>query len=61
MKSAFKILGSVGGYAGVLVCLVAIAGRFYGAPRVFGWAAGNMLLLGVAILAAACWSKLEAA
>ena len=61
MKYAFKVLGSVGGYVGVLVCLVAIAGRFFRNPLVLGFCASNMLLLGVAILAVACWSKLEAA
>ena len=60
MKKAFKIAGTVGGYLGTLVCAVAIAGRFYGEPAVFGWVASNVLLLGVAILAFACWSKLEA-
>jgi len=60
VKKAFKIAGTVGGYLGTLVCAVAIAGRFYGEPAVFGWVASNVLLLGVAILAFACWSKLEA-
>ena len=60
MKKAFKIAGSVGGYLGAVVCLVAIAGRFYGEPAVLGWVASNVLLLGATILAFACWSKLEA-
>ncbi len=61
MKKAFRIGGTVGGYLGTLVLLVAIAGRFYGEPAVFGWVASNVLLLGAAILAFACWCKLESA
>ena len=60
MKKAFKMAGTVGGYLGTLVVLVAIVGRFYGEPAVFGWIASNLLLLGATILAFACWCKLEA-
>ena len=61
MKSAMKLAGTVGGYLGSLVCLLTIAGRFFGKPTVFGWEASNLILLGIAILAMACWAKLEAA
>lgn len=61
MKKAFKIAGTIGGYLGTVVCAVAIAGRFYGEPAVFGWIASNVLLLGATILAFACWCKLESA
>ena len=61
MKKAFKLAGTVGGYLGVVVCALGIVGRFYGEPLVFGFAASNMLLLGAALLAFACWCKLESA
>ena len=61
MKSTLKGLGTVGGYAGTLVCLVSVGGRFFGSAHVFGWDASNVLLLGMALLLFACWSKLEAA
>ena len=61
MKNACKMCGTVGGYLGALVCAVAIVGRFYGEPMVFGFAASNMLLLGAVIAVFACWCKLESA
>ena len=51
MKKALKIAGTVGGYLGVVVCIIAIVGRFYGEPLVFGFDASNVLLLGATILA----------
>jgi hypothetical protein len=61
MKSAMKLTGTAGGYLGSAVCLLSIGGRFFGSPLVFGWTASSLLLLGIAILAMACWAKLEAA
>lgn len=61
MKNAMKLTGTAGGYAGSVICLLAILGRFFGKPHVFGWDATNMLLLGMAVLLMACWAKLEAA
>jgi hypothetical protein len=61
MKSAMKLTGTAGGYVGSVVCLLAILGRFFGRPSVLGWDATSLLLLGVAIVAMACWAKLEAA
>jgi len=61
MKHTFKLGGTVGGYLGTAICLVSIAGRFFGRPHVFGWDATNMLLLGMAVVLMACWAKLEAA
>ena len=61
MKSAMKLTGTAGGYLGSAVCLIAILGRFFGRPTVLGWDATNMLLLGIALVAIACWAKLEAA
>ena len=61
MKSAMKLSGTAGGYVGSAICLLAILGRFFGRPHVFGWDATNMLLLGMAVVLMACWAKLEAA
>jgi hypothetical protein len=61
MKSMCKMIGSIAGYLGSVVCLAAVVLRFYGTPYVFGWAATHVLLLGAVILVFACWSKLEAA
>ena len=61
MKSALKMLGTFGGYAGTLICLVGVGGRFFRDEHVFGWDASHVLLLGMALLLMACWSKLEAA
>jgi len=61
MKSTMKLAGTVGGYLGSAICLIAIVGRFFGRPNVLGWDATNFLLLGIALVAMACWSKLEAA
>jgi len=61
VKSALKLAGTFGGYLGAVVCIIAIVGRFYREPLVFGFAASNWLLLGATILAFACWSKLESA
>ena len=61
MKSMLKTVGSVAGYVGTVVCLVAVVLRFYGTPWVFGWMASHVLLLGAVILIFACWAKLEAA
>ena len=61
MKSALKLTGTAGGYVGSAVCLLSIGGRFFGSAHVLGWDASNLLLLGVAVVAMACWAKLEAA
>ncbi len=61
MKKACRMVGMIAGIAGTVVCLVAVGGRFYGQPEVFGWAASHFLLLGAAILVFACWAKLEGA
>ena len=61
MKSAYKMAGTIAGYLGTIVCIASVVGRFYGQPEVFGWAASHVLLLGVTLLAFACWAKLEAA
>jgi hypothetical protein len=61
VKNAFKLAGTFGGYLGVVVCLIAVVGRFYREPLVFGFAASNMLLMGATLLVFACWCKLESA
>ena len=52
-------LGTLSGGLGLLVCLLAIAGRLYGHPTVQGHDASKVFLAGVGLLALACWLKLE--
>ena len=61
MKKALKLAGTFAGYLGAVVTAIAIVGRFYGEPPVFGWCASNLMLLGATILVFACWCKLESA
>ena len=48
MKNAWNLLGTVAGYLGIAICVVAVAGRFYGAPAFLGFAARSVLLMGIA-------------
>ncbi len=57
MKNAWNLLGTVGGMA---ICVVAVAGRFYGEPTFLGFAARSVLLMGIASMVFGCWAKLEA-
>ncbi len=60
MKNAWNLLGTVAGYLGMAICVVAVAGRFYGAPAFLGFAASSVLLMGIASMVLGCWAKLEA-
>ena len=60
MKATLNKLGTVSGIVGILICLVAVAGRFYGDPVFLGFQAINVFIVGIAFLALACWIKLEA-
>ena len=60
MKNAWNLLGTVGGYLGMAICVVAVAGRFYGEPTFLGFAARSVLLMGIASMVLGCWAKLEA-
>jgi len=60
MKSTLNKLGTVSGIVGILICLVAVAGRFYGEKVFLGFQAINVFIVGIAFLVIACWVKLEA-
>ncbi len=60
MKNAWNLLGTVAGYLGIAICVVAVAGRFYGAPTFLGFAASSVLRMGIASMVLGCWAKLEA-
>ena len=58
-----EILGkisSLSGVLGLLVCLMAAFGRFYGERWFFGFQAINVFIIGIALMALASWLKLEA-
>jgi len=44
---------------GILICLAASAGRFYGAKEFMGFQAINIFIVGVGLLVTACWMKLD--
>jgi hypothetical protein len=48
------------GILGILICLAASAGRFYGAKQFLGFQAINIFIVGVGLLVTACWARLEA-
>lgn len=60
MKRHLERLGTAVGCLGLLICAVAVAGRFYGARELLGFQAINFFILGVGAITAACWAKLEA-
>jgi hypothetical protein len=60
MKTMLNKLGSISGFVGILICLVAVAGRFYGQPTFLGFQATNVFIVGIAFLALASWIKQEA-
>jgi hypothetical protein len=60
VKTTLNKLGSFSGFVGILICLVAVAGRFYGEPAFLGFQAINVFIVGIAFLILACWVKLEA-
>lgn len=60
MKTTLNKLGTISGVLGILICLAAVAGRFYGEKAFLGFQAINVFIVGIAFLALACWIKLEA-
>ena len=59
IKDLFGKGACVLGILGILVCLAAVAGRFYGAPSFLGFSAINVFIVGVGLISTACWAKLE--
>lgn len=50
--------GIVAGVLGILVCILSVAGRFYGEPTIFGFSATSMLLVGTSLLTLGCFLRL---
>ncbi len=59
MKDKLASISTWVAYLGMLVSLLAVAGRFYGNKTVLGYQAANVLLLGVGLMVWSCWAKLE--
>ena len=60
MREKLGKLGTYVAFLGMVVCLAAIVGRFYGNRPVLGFQAVNLFVVGVGMLVWACWAKLEA-
>ena len=60
MKNVLNLVGSSAGYVGIAICIVAVAGRFYGAPTFLAFEASSVLIMGIAFMVLGCWAKLEA-
>lgn len=58
MKQLARFSSAFGGI-GLLVCLAASAGRFYGTKQFMGFQAVNIFIVGVGLLVTACWLRLE--
>ena len=59
MKSFISGLGTVAGLLGVLFCIAALAGRFYGDPAFLGYKALSIFHVGVGLMVFACFAKLQ--
>ena len=59
MKKYLASLGTYVAYVGMIVCLVAVVGRFYGARAVWGYQASNLFLIGTGLMVWSVWAKLE--
>ncbi|MHC4910836.1 MAG: hypothetical protein ACYTF9_14095 [Planctomycetota bacterium] len=60
MRARLDPIGSALGILGMVICLVAVAGRFFGDPLVRGFEAIDIFIVGVGLIATACFAKLEA-
>ncbi len=60
MKDRLASVATYVAYLGMLICVAAFVGRFYGAKTVLGYQAANVFLLGVGLMVWSCWAKLEA-
>ena len=58
MKKVMSGCGTVVGIAGELVCLAAVAGRFWGSPSFLGHKAASVFLVGVGLMVLGCFKKL---
>lgn len=59
MREKLGPLGTYAGYLGMLICLAAVIGRFYGERPILGFNASNLFVIGVGVMVWACWAKLE--
>lgn len=52
-------VGNVIGVLGLVVCLLAVVGRFVNEPSLFSFQAINVYMIGVGLVAAGCFAKLS--
>ena len=55
-----KMMANVVGVMGILLCAASVAGRFYGEQTLHGFQAINVYTVGVGVIAAACFMRLQA-
>ena len=60
MKNGVNLLGTVSGFAGLLICLVAGAARLSGRYHLGGFEAMTLFNGGIGLMVAACLIKLHA-
>ncbi len=49
MKKCLDKLGTLGGYVGAIICVVAVFGRFYSLVTIQGYNAKSILICGIGI------------
>jgi hypothetical protein len=59
MQSFLSVIGSLSGLAGAAICVTAGGMRVTGAFEIGGFELGTLFHVGVGLLVAACWLKLE--
>jgi hypothetical protein len=59
MEQGIRIIGDIAALIGILVCLVAGAGRIAGQYHVFGFEAMTLFIGGTALMVFACLTKLH--
>ena len=60
MKNIFAAFGSLVGWSGVALCLIAGIFKLVGSYYVFSYEAMTLFTAGIAMIAAGCLAKLEA-
>ncbi len=59
MNSALGVLGKLAGFAGPLLCIAAVIGRFFDEQTVQGFSASGVINVGIALMVFAILVKLD--